>query len=811
MFGTDAIIPYALMEAVFSRTGKAALVLLFCLIALHGPDAAAHSPHDRITGLAVSPGFDTDQTVFCALIHSNTFILRSVDGGITWHPSQIGFPHSMPSCMELSPDFVQDGVGFVGTEQGVVFKSSDGGVSWAPANSTPLGTTILDIACSPDYSIDETLFIGSSGQGIYSSADGGATWTPANTGLGDLHVNEIAFSPDFAADNTLFAATEHGLFKSEDRGATWFNPLSSGISQFIASSVAVSPGFAQDEVVYVGVRYWGAFRSDDGGANWDWRGTGLADLNTNRVVLSPTFDTDETLFLATKDGVHQSQDAGLNWNLVDTGLAPKADQTDDHYDTFAFSLTYSTDNTIFLSGWEGVHLSNDYTTSWRQLNVFNQNMVRGLAISPGYGTDGALFAGTYGGGVYRSQDRGATWISRDTSLQGIFIADLAVSPTLPTDYTVFLGNAKGLERSLSGGNAWHRINVNPNDVVYFRALAVSPDYAVDETLIGANGSEGTYEIYKSTDGGDTFNPIAAVFDGAYCLAFSPGWTSDQSVYAGTNKGVYRTDDGGATWNPMGIIGEDILCLALSADYSSDGTVFAGSRDSGIHRSTDFGVTWDPVNNGIADLVIQALCVSPDFPTDRTLFAATKSAGIFLSTDSGDTWTAAGLEGSFLRKMVISPEYATDQTLFVGAWDGVHKTENNGQTWERVLLFHRWDDQSDYIERSSHWSAFRDSLASAKRLIHADDAAASAGMHFSGDSIKWIGATAPFAGIVQVSIDGSYDADVDLYSPTVDWQKAVYTKTGLGPGLHYIYISNTGNKNPSSTGTKVIIDAFEVIE
>jgi len=799
--GTVAIIPYALR----------ALVLLLCLLPLLGQKAAAHSPHDRITGLAVSAGFDTDQTVFCTLIHSNTFILRSVDGGNTWHPSQIGFPHRMPSCIELSPDFVQDGVGFVGTEQGTVFRSTDGGLSWAPANSTPLGTVILDIACSPDYGVDETLFIGSSGQGIYMSTDGGDTWTAANTGLGDFHVNEIAISPDFATDNTLFAATEHGLFKSVDRGANWFNPLSSGISQFIAASVAVSPGFTQDDVVYVGVRYWGVFRSDDGGANWTWRGAGLPELNTNRVALSPSFDMDETLFVATTEGVYQSLDAGLTWDAVDAGLAPKADQTDDHYRTFAFSRTYATDKTIFLAGWEGVHLSDADTTNWRQLNVFNQNMVRGLAISPGYGSDGTLFAGTYGGGVYRSQDHGDTWIARDTSLQGIFIADLCVSPTLPTDYTVFVGNAKGLERSLSGGNAWHRINVNPNDFVYFRCMAVSPGFATDETLLGGNGSEGTYELYKSTDGGDTFVPIGTDFDGAYCLAFSPAWTSDQTVYAGTNRGVYSTSDGAVTWNAVGIPGEDILCLALSGGYGTDGTVFAGSRDTGVHRSTDFGATWVLLDNGITDHVIQALCVSPNFQTDGTVLAATKSGGVFVSTDSGDTWTSAGLEGSFLREMVISPEYATDQTIFVGAWDGVHRTENNGQTWERVLLFQRWDDQSDYIARTSHWSVYKDALASAKRLIHADDAAAKADMHFVGDSIRWIGATAPFGGIAQVFIDGTYDADVDLYSASVNWQKVVYTKTGLGPGPHYIYITNTGTNNPNSTGTKVIIDAFEVIE
>lgn len=801
----------ALAKAAFSTTRKAALSFLFCLLFIVGADADAHSPHDRITGLAVSPGFDTDKTLLCTLVHINTYILRSEDGGVTWQPSQIGFPHHYPSCVALSPDFVQDGVAFVGTEQGIVYKSTDGGTTWAPVGSQPLSTTINHIAFSPAFGTDQTLFIGTSGLGIFKSTDGGANWATCSSGLGDLRVHEIAVSPDFVTDQTLFAATEHGLYKSTDSGATWFNPISSGIWQFIAPSVALSPAFASDQVVYVGVRYWGAFRSDDGGATWTWRGNGLSDLETNCVALSPSFDTDRTVYLAAREAVHKSTDGGTSWTAIETGLSVKADQTDNHYKTLKFSPGYASDRTLFLGGWEGIHISENDSSAWRQLDVFNQNMVRALAISPEYATDGTLFVGAYGGGVYRSQDSGDTWIARDTGLDGIYVAALVVSPSLPTDYTVFVGNANGVERSLIGGNSWRLLDVNPTDFVYMRALAISPDFAVDRTLIGANGSQGTYQLYKSTNGGNTFDPIATLFAAAFCLEFSPGWSTDQIIYAGTNDGVYRTEDGGTTWLPVGISSEDILSLAVSPGYATDGTLFAGSRDSGLHRSTDFGATWETVNNGITDLVIQAIGLSPNFQTDGILFAATKTRGLFISTDSGATWTASGLEGKLLRNIVVSPAYDTDQTLFVGAWDGVHKTTNSGATWDRVLRTHRWDDQSEYLQHDSYWSVYRDTLASAKRLIYASASGAQAGMHFSGDAITWIGVKAPFAGIARVYIDGVQDADVDLYSPSVDWQEELYTKTGLGPGPHEILISVTGTKNPLSTGTTVIIDAFDVSE
>jgi len=809
VFRNVAIIPYALVRAVSVRIGKAALVILLCVFALFGTDAAAHSPHDKITGLAVSPGFETDQTLFCTLVHYTTFILKSEDGGLTWQPSQIDFPHLHPSCLVLSPDFVLDGVAFLGTDQGHVFKSTDSGSSWESMVAQPLETTINHIALSPVYNTDQTLFVASSGVGIFKSTDGGTTWITCNTGLGDLRVNEIAISPAFDTDQTLFAATEHGFYKSTDSGATWFNPLTSGAKQFIATSVALSPTFDVDQIIYVGARYWGVFRSDDGGSNWIWRGAGLSDLDTNCVMLSPSFDTDQTLFLATREAVHKSTDAGTNWTPIEQGLAVKATQTNDHYWTFGFSPAFATDQTVFLAGWEGVHKSRDDTTAWRQLNVFSQRFVRGLAISPEYGTDGTVFAATYGGGVYRSEDHGDTWLSRCTGLEGIYVAAIEVSPELPTDSTVFVGNSKGLERSTIAGNSWNLIDVNPNDSVYIRSLAISPDFASDRTLIGGNGSEGTYELYLSTDGGTTFDPIAADFDGAYSLQFSPNWSTDQTIYAGTNKGIYRTLDGSTTWDFLGLTDEDILGLALSPAYPTDGIVFVGSRETGVYRSTDFGATWDSISNGITDPVIESVRVSPDFPTDGTLFAATKTRGVFMSTDSGDTWTNAGLEGKFVRHLVVSPEYTTDQTLYAGSWDGVYRTEDNCATWERVLRLHRWDDQSEYIEKNSYWTVYRDPLASARRLVYANEYGARAGMMISGETFKWIGAKAPFAGIARIYIDGVHQTDVDLYWPYIKWQEELFTKTGLTPGPHYVYIAVTGTKNPSSTGKMVTIDAFEI--
>ncbi|MBL4936329.1 hypothetical protein JK636_11210, partial [Clostridium sp. YIM B02515] len=81
--------------------------------------------------------------------------------------------------------------------------------------------------------------------------------------------------------------------------------------------------------------------------------------------------------------------------------------------------------------------------------------------------------------------------------------------------------------------------------------------------------------------------------------------------------------------------------------------------------------------------------------------------------------------------------------------------------------------------------------------------------FTGTSVKWISYKALNRGKADVYIDGVLDANVDLYSATEQTKTTVYQKSGLTNALHTIKIVATGQKNPSSSNTIVIFDAFEI--
>ncbi|HEY6821244.1 MAG TPA: hypothetical protein VI321_04435, partial [Burkholderiales bacterium] len=81
--------------------------------------------------------------------------------------------------------------------------------------------------------------------------------------------------------------------------------------------------------------------------------------------------------------------------------------------------------------------------------------------------------------------------------------------------------------------------------------------------------------------------------------------------------------------------------------------------------------------------------------------------------------------------------------------------------------------------------------------------------FRGTGIEWIGYRGPDAGIATVQIDGAAPAEVDLYSPTVRYQPVVFSAFGLADTDHTLKIQTTGRRNAAASGSRVVVDAFDV--
>ncbi len=243
------------------------------------------------------------------------------------------------------------------------------------------------------------------------------------------------------------------------------------------------------------------------------------------------------------------------------------------------------------------------------------------------------------------------------------------------------------------------------------AIAIDPS----NTDIMYTGSA-TSGIYKTTDGGGTWNPSNNGLLNTAVLALGISASNPQVLYAGTNfgtnDGVYKSTDGGGSWTRMvtGIQESAKGIQAIAVDPLNSNTayiaVFDGVTDSpvGLYKTTDGGTNWNPLTNGIGAvknfLALAVDPVNPDNVYAGTSFAVATSLGpstIYKSTDAGASWTEInnGLptdpaEINPVRTISISPDNPNIVIagLFMNTADllgGLYVTTNGGGTWAR-----KWD-------------------------------------------------------------------------------------------------------------------------
>ncbi|HET6498927.1 MAG TPA: hypothetical protein VFH17_07750, partial [Coriobacteriia bacterium] len=81
--------------------------------------------------------------------------------------------------------------------------------------------------------------------------------------------------------------------------------------------------------------------------------------------------------------------------------------------------------------------------------------------------------------------------------------------------------------------------------------------------------------------------------------------------------------------------------------------------------------------------------------------------------------------------------------------------------------------------------------------------------FRGTSFAWIGPKASSYGQAEVWLNGVRQPLVSQYAPSVSAREVIWQVSGLSPGEHSVVIRVTGTRDAASTGTLIVIDAFDV--
>src|SRR3954462_2139910 len=274
----------------------------------------------------------------------------------------------------------------------------------------------------------------------------------------------------------------------------------------------------------------------------------------------------------------------------------------------------------------------------------------------GTGSDGVRSNVSTGRGVYKTTDGGETW-----QFLGLYnagqIGAVRIHPSNPDIVWVsamgdaFKANAdRGVFKTVDAGKTWKKV-LYVNDKLGAMDLELQPgnpnvvyawlSYIERKPWTIISGStEGGF--YKSTDGGETFNRIAAGLPGELIGKANLAVTAAKPdrvyalIEAKPGGGFYRSDDAGQSWtlvNSMpALLQRPFYYTTLGADPTSADTVYAGAE--GFFKSTDGGKTFTTMRTPHGDN--HDIWVSPK---DGNTMIQSNDGGANVSFDGGRTWSS----------------------------------------------------------------------------------------------------------------------------------------------------------------------------
>ncbi|MBN1939891.1 MAG: hypothetical protein JW843_09915 [Candidatus Aminicenantes bacterium] len=355
------------------------------------------------------------------------------------------------------------------------------------------------------------------------------------------------------------------------------------------------------------------------------------------------------------------------------------------------------------------------------------------------GNNRVIYIGSATGGVWKTEDQGATWKPITEELPTPSTGDLAIAPSDPNIVWLGTGEANhfrasiagiGVYKSVDAGKTWTHMGLtDTNSIGRIIIHPTNPDIV----YVAATGHEWTNNaergVYKTTDGGKTWAKVLFINEkvGAMDLVMDP--TKPDILIAsmiqrirrrwsdpvpGGEDGLFKTTDGGKTWkeltkglpdtNLTGRIGIDLcasqpnIVYAYIDNHNPGREVGTGERDAygrtkvgraivgaEVYRSDDQGETWRKVSvsdrfmetfGGTYGWVFGQIRVDPN--DDMTLYIM--GLGLYRSRNGGKNWVALGnrtVHGDH-HGLWIDPE---NPSFLINVNDGgAYLSKDDGATW-----------------------------------------------------------------------------------------------------------------------------------
>ena len=560
------------------------------------------------------------------------------------------------------------------------------GLQWR--NVGPLrGGRAITVTGVPGH--PERFYFGAVGGGIWETENAGRTWTPIGDGLPVASIGAIAVAP--TDTNVIYAGTgeadmrsdiQHGngMYKSTDAGKTWTHVGLDDTRQI--GRIVVDPSDAN--VVYaaaLGHQYGpneqrGVFKSTDGGKTWSK--VLYKDANTGAIDIAMDPSNVSVLFASLW------QTRRPPWNVYPPSNGPGS----------------------------GLYKSTDAGATWMRVSGsgFPTGVLGHIGIAISAANPNRIYAtvdtnNPKTGGVYRSDNGGATWAHTDGEQRiwqrGWYFGQIAADPKDP-DVVYAMNTAT--YRSTNGGKSFDAIRGAPGGDDY-HAMWIDPS---DPNRMILGGDQG---VVVTVDGARSWSTwynqsTAQIYHVATDNRF-PYWVygaqQDSGAVAVPSRSLHRSISM-LDWKPIDAGGES---GTIATDQTHPGRVYGSGPVTVEDIDTNWEMTIDPTvkypDSVWRNTWTLPIVVSPQNP--RVLY--TSHQQIFRTQDGGQTWrpispdltrktntvppdldasTVADSTGLSRRGVVywIAPSPVRAHQIWAGTDDGyVWITRDEGAHWENV--------------------------------------------------------------------------------------------------------------------------------
>ncbi len=467
-------------------------------------------------------------------------------------------------------------------------------------------------------------------------------------------------------------STGGGVWKTTDAGASWHN-VSDGYFA-VASMGALAVANTDPNIVWAGTGSSkirsnvsigrGIYKSTDAGRTWTFMG--LKDVGQIATIrINPT--NPDIVFVAAignpfvpnvDRGVFRTTDGGQTWKKV-LYLSDSTGAAD-------LELQPGNPNVVFATMWHGQR------KPW------------------------TIISGAYEGGIYKSTDGGDTWAKLGGGLPDQLFgrANVAISNAMPNRIYALI-EAKpggGLYRSDDAGATWTLVN-GAQDLwtrpFYYNTLGVDPNNA-DIVYVGDEN------WFKSTDGGRTFRVERTPHGDNHDVWINPN--NSNYMIQSNDGGANVSTDGGRTWSTqLNQPTAEIYQVAVDSQYPY--RVYGAQQDDNTLIVPSL-----PLGNGQAwrsGPGCETGPIIPNITSPDTVYGGCKGqfSRLNLRTANEQQYWVGGqsLYGNggatliyrFQRVAPMEVSPFDQNTVYYGS-QYVHRSRNEGVTWERISPDLTWD-------------------------------------------------------------------------------------------------------------------------